>query len=164
MSYEFKYLEDKLILAGWLRSILSRHSVERFTLKMHQRTRNRLEFDVIIRDLDHGKTIAVELKDSDLLRVMGQAIRRTGMFDYVYAAVDLPTHMILGLLRGYSELLDHGVGIASARDDIIVIPAYSNRYKEEATRYKSLLRYIPEDLREETANYISTMKKLGLKP
>ncbi len=163
MSYEFKYLEDKLILAGWLRSILSRHSVERFTLKLHQRSRKH-EYDVVITDMDKGKTINVELKDSDLLRVMEQAIYRTDMFDYVYAAINLPTYMILGLLRGYSGLLDHGVGIASVWDDIIVIPAYNDRYKQEARRYKSLLKYIPKDLHEETVNYISTMEKLGLKP
>ena len=72
--------------------------------------------------------------------------------------------MILGLLMDYSGLLDHGLGIVSVWDDVMGIPSYNDWYKQEARRYKSLPKYIPENLYGSAVNHISTMEKPGLKP
>jgi len=140
---EIKFKEDLVLLPRWLRQVVEAHSVSMpFTVRTHVPLGSG-EVDVVVED--RRKAIAIELKESDYVRVMLQAEKRTLFFDYVYAALNLHASTILSILRSYPNVLRSGVGFVSTRDDCIVIRAYRSRNVAESLRYKKILDFMRTD-------------------
>jgi len=140
---EIKFKEDLVLLPRWLRQIVETHSVSMpFIIRTHVPLGSG-EVDVVVED--RKKAIAIELKESDYMKVIVQAEKRTFFFDYVYAALNLHTSTILSILRTYPNVLKSGVGFVSTKDDCIVIRAYRSRNVVESLRYKNILDFMRAD-------------------
>jgi len=148
MGLTIKYREDLVLLPSWLLEIVKLHCSKGFLsleypiyIRNHVRdVHSNLELDLVI--TCGKKRIVVELKEADLAKVVEQIGRRKLLGDYAYIALNLRVHDIIGALRNYSKLLEHGIGIVSTRDNCIVIRAYSPRKISEARRYLELLEKI----------------------
>ena len=142
-----RFHEDLLLFSEWFREVLRLHFSDDWNIqlpleiKTHVISLNNVEIDVIIKN-SNGKTVVIELKERDYVKAIKQAIKRRELFDYVYVAINLPTHIILGILRKHREALEYGVGFISASDDCIIIRAYDKRHKYESKKYMKILDLI----------------------
>jgi len=138
MGVEVRFREDWFIFSKWFRDVLREHlDIDKpISIDMHVRTLNVGECDVVVRQ--GRKTIGIELKQREYIKVIEQAIKRRDSFTYMYVALDLHVHEVLGILRKYRHALDYGIGFISTTDDCIVIRSYSRR-TNESKRYKTLL-------------------------
>ena len=152
---EIRYREDLLLYSHWFLSVLKLHFGEDVFLSFrkhekpvkvetHIRTVGNVEVDVLL--TQGKKTVAIELKESDYMKAIAQALERRERFDYVYVVLNLSVPSILSILRSYPQALEQGIGFISAHDNCVVIKAYSKPHIREAKRYINLLNYLPEEV------------------
>ncbi len=159
-----RYVEDLFVLAPWLREVLHIHGMDApsarlsglerpVRIEMHHRMPDGTEVDLI---LTNGlRTIAIELKDTST-RVFDQAKARKKWFDYVYAAINWSTHEILSYLAGNTDILEHGVGAISLRDNIVVVRSTKKPSKiPKITFFNNVCDKIGED----TIEYCENLRK-----
>lgn len=141
MSFTVRYMEDLLLFSDWFKELLklhffkdglwnmNKHPVE---IKSHVRTLDNVEVDLMI---SNGEIVViVELKKYDVETAIKQAMTRRHFADYIYIALDLPTHTIVRMLKKHQEALKAGIGIISAKDNCIVIRAYpQSKHKKKVT-------------------------------
>ena len=136
-----KYREDLLLFPRWFREVVYYHCKEDvwdwqpgIVIHLHP-VINGVEFDVIMRCRKARKVnvVCFELKDADMDKVLSQAIVRRDQCDYIYVVADLDTYVMLNQVarsRHGKEALRLGVGLVSARDDVLVLKSYSRGFYE----------------------------------
>lgn len=161
--------EDLLLLPLWMRKALSYHYyplssylpieiknhvyvLEGFEVdvmvflsaKRYKPVKFNTLFDVEVTEPKYSvikRKIIFELKETDLVKALDQAVDRRRIADYIYVVLDLSTPSIMSWLRSNLDLLKYGVGVISAKDNTIVIPSYKT-HLHEAEAYKPLLEII----------------------
>jgi len=150
MGFILKYQEDLSLVPRWIKVLISRHCSNSIAWPGYpdrkpveiatHRYKGGYEIDAVI--YCEGKTIGIELKETDLSKALQQAIERRKLFDYFYIAIDLHVSTIMLMLRSYKEFLGHGIGIVSTRDNAVIIYSYSKGHLAESKRYTDLLDYM----------------------
>ncbi len=152
--------EDLQLYANWVRSIIARHCksplyLDYIEVSHHERL-GKLEADFVIKcENDSGRIvkIIVELKETDLGKVVKQAAERREKADYVYIAVDLKVDEILGWLGSSpglaKRILENGIGVVSTIDDVIVFKSYHKSRLHYAERRATLVPYLEKTVEAE---------------
>ncbi len=138
----------------WFRDIILYHCLKEYesgkiTVDRHVKVHG-VEHDVLVSCEGERakKTIAIELKDSDLEAVINQAIKRAGTATYAYAVVNLPIASVFRILKAYpekylNEIFSSGIGLASGYDNIVIFYSYSPGKRQYSTEHLSLLKWLP---------------------
>ena len=133
-----QYQEDKYYTPEIEDMILEKHNLELVSkqrkelLKEHKLN---TETDVILYcKTEHGRKrkIGIELKESDLVKAVHQAMVRREFFNYFYVVINHSVEYIVDWILGDYNLLSAikigGIGIISYADKIMVRPSKFFRY------------------------------------
>ena len=148
MVFEIRFEEDLLVLRDWMISVLFWHCRDILETKpkidTHIYMPNKREIDVVINC--KGKRICIELKRMDIFKAVDQAIGylESDYCDVAYIALNWDVDVIIDFFRRNLELakkvFEHGIGVISARNNIIVFRAFE---KTSASRkFLNLLELI----------------------
>ena len=158
------YLEDFLFDYRVVSTIEDLHSLKVNTLFRHVLVGG-FETDVVAlcsTDQGYDRWVGFELKDSDILKALNQALWRRRFFDYFYVVIDLSVCRIVDILLKKDNLreliMKEGVGIISVSNAswnsyaVVVRAKYKKRaeipvkteYKEEDKAQLSLVNFVRE--------------------
>ena len=149
------HVEELVLLPRWLELIVRHHCSDsyhypnKYPIEIELRKKVQgFETDLIVtcRSGNRNVKIGFELKKSDWLKAIRQAIERRALFHYFYVVLDLYSFSILGMLRSHREALEYGIGFISARDSCIVIKSYTKANWRESKSYAyTILAYLIDD-------------------